>query len=438
MHLCITFLQWSFNAAKFPKGLNRDEQMSRTMSTSTHNRWMIVMVLILVSAMAQMVSAETAHVATHVVISEFATRGSDSAYDEFVELYNPTNSAIDISGWKLQYWGGSSWSTKLTVPPDTEIPSHRFYLMASSSTYFQTTTADLYHSSYLGFADGSTSSPRGIRIIDSSSIVVDTVVYGGAGGDDDPRGQAEGGKLAPNHRTTANDNSVERKAIASSDENDMAPNGAHHLWGNGEDTDNNGNDFVRQTNGREPQNSASDPENCPAQSWFLSSVSSSYIMYKEDMSKPVGTVTISDGSSEIWKADEAATVDVGFPAGTWTGTLNLDTAFDSGKSFTAEVGPYDGTDFTAYGSQTISGDGGTTYALSISASAFTVPETKYLALQISPSGAALVVKTGGGNSYVTSPETYPGYPVPELPTIILVSAGLLILAGYAYMTKRNK
>jgi hypothetical protein len=57
MHLCIAFLQWSFNAAKFPKGLNRDEQMSRTMSTSTHDRWMIVMVLILVSATAQMVSA---------------------------------------------------------------------------------------------------------------------------------------------------------------------------------------------------------------------------------------------------------------------------------------------------------------------------------------------------------------------------------------------
>ena len=41
-------------------------------------------------------------------------------------------------------------------------------------------------------------------------------------------------------------------------------------------------------------------------------------------------------------------------------------------------------------------------------------------------------------SNLTSPSSDPGYPVPELPTIILFSAGLLILAGYAYMTKRNE
>jgi hypothetical protein len=42
------------------------------------------------------------------------------------------------------------------------------------------------------------------------------------------------------------------------------------------------------------------------------------------------------------------------------------------------------------------------------------------------------------DSYITSPSSDPGYPVPELPTIILFSAGLLILAGYVYMGRRNK
>ena len=42
------------------------------------------------------------------------------------------------------------------------------------------------------------------------------------------------------------------------------------------------------------------------------------------------------------------------------------------------------------------------------------------------------------DSYIISPSTDPAYPVPELSTLILISTGLLILAGYAYMTRRNK
>lgn len=46
--------------------------------------------------------------------------------------------------------------------------------------------------------------------------------------------------------------------------------------------------------------------------------------------------------------------------------------------------------------------------------------------------------TNGRYNNLTSPSTDPGYPVPELPTIILLSTGLLLLAGYAYMTRRNR
>jgi hypothetical protein len=41
-------------------------------------------------------------------------------------------------------------------------------------------------------------------------------------------------------------------------------------------------------------------------------------------------------------------------------------------------------------------------------------------------------------SSLTSPSTDPGYPVPEPATIILFSAGLLILAGYVYVGRRSK
>ena len=41
------------------------------------------------------------------------------------------------------------------------------------------------------------------------------------------------------------------------------------------------------------------------------------------------------------------------------------------------------------------------------------------------------------NSYVKSPSSDPGYPVPELPTLILFSSGLIILAGYVLLKRRR-
>jgi len=167
---------------------------------------------------------------------------------------------------------------------------------------------------------------------------------------------------------------------------------------------------------------------------------SSYIMYKADTSKPDSTVTVSAGGSDIWRANQTAQVDVPFPAGTWTGTITLNTAFPAGQNFTVEVGTHD-TSFTSYGSQTFTGDGtATSFSLEISASAFTVLENKYLALRISNSSASadLIVKTGQSNSYLTSPASDPGYPVPELPTIILLGAGLACLGGYVYFMRRKR
>ncbi|MCK4668356.1 lamin tail domain-containing protein, partial [Candidatus Dependentiae bacterium] len=186
-----------------------------------------------------------------VVISEFSTRGASSAYDEFVEIYNPKCSDIDISNWTLEYYSGSSWGIKLTVPASTTLPSGRFYLMASNNTYFTTCTADLYRSTYLGLADGTAASPRGLRIKDGSGTVIDTVVFGGTGCS--ANSEAEGNSTSPNHGTSANNNSVERKAFSASTANSLASGGADETAGNAEDTNNNCSDFVKQTNGRNPQ-----------------------------------------------------------------------------------------------------------------------------------------------------------------------------------------
>src|SRR5688500_1207023 len=51
-------------------------------------------------------AAPIAQAATNIVISEFRTRGPGSASDEFVEIYNPTSSAVLLTGWKIRKSSG--------------------------------------------------------------------------------------------------------------------------------------------------------------------------------------------------------------------------------------------------------------------------------------------------------------------------------------------
>jgi len=57
-----------------------------------------------------------------------------------------------------------------------------------------------------------------------------------------------------------------------------------------------------------------------------------------------------------------------------------------------------------------------------------------------PAGEELYIYYEAENerdSYIKSPSSDPGYPVPELPSIILFSTGLIILAGYVVLKRRK-
>jgi phosphatidylserine/phosphatidylglycerophosphate/cardiolipin synthase-like enzyme len=186
--------------------------------------------------------------ATHVVISEFSTRGPSSAYDEFAELYNPTDSPVDIGGWKLQYKsaGGTSWSDRAVLPGGASIPARGFYLIAPAAYTGSATPDNVAAAWTTGLSD-----PGGhLHIINGSAVEVDKVGWGTA---IDP----EGGSAAPTH---TGGNSTERKASATSTAATLASGGLEELAGNGQDTDVNGSDYVAQTNGRHPQNSSNAPE----------------------------------------------------------------------------------------------------------------------------------------------------------------------------------
>ena len=81
--------------------------------------------------------SDQAHLAaqtgTGVVVSEFRSRGPLGGNDEFVELFNPTSSPVDISGWKIR--GSNASGTvgdRATVPAGTTLGAGCFFLVTNA------------------------------------------------------------------------------------------------------------------------------------------------------------------------------------------------------------------------------------------------------------------------------------------------------------------
>jgi YD repeat-containing protein len=106
-----------------------------------------------------------------VVISEFRTRGVAGGNDEFVEIYNKTNAAINISGWKIKASNNAgAVTTRITITANTTLPAHGHFLVAKSGTdgYSGTVAADQTYSTSIA-DDG------GIAVTKADDTVVDQV-----------------------------------------------------------------------------------------------------------------------------------------------------------------------------------------------------------------------------------------------------------------------
>lgn len=131
-------------------------------------------------------------------------------------------------------------------------------------------------------------------------------------------------------------------------------------------------------------------------------------MYMANAAKSGGNVTISNGGTHIWKADQAALTTINFSGSdTWTGQLAFTSAPTNGHTFTIEIGSStDGSDFTTGGPDAaLTGDASSTnFTFVTDVSAFTVTTGNYLALRITSNHGEYSVRTGGAWSYIFSGE----------------------------------
>ncbi len=198
----------------------------------------------------------------HVVISEVSARGPTATSDDFVELYNPTDSDIDLSGWVLQYRTASTTSaavnyTNLKVIDTGKVIKAHGYFLLTNNAYSTIGTNSVLSDQSWGGTDVSATAAN-LRLgtsavtVDPTVLtgVVDTVAFGTG------RMLPEGNAI-PSHPAAGG--SLERKALSTSTAASMAAGGADALKGNGYDADDNATDFVART-ARDPQNSASPTE----------------------------------------------------------------------------------------------------------------------------------------------------------------------------------
>jgi len=114
-----------------------------------------------------------------VVINEFAYDDAGTDDKEFIELYNRTNAPIDLGGWIVRCVEGTSpggTNTSFTIPTGTTIAAGG-YVVVGTATVPNLTTGCTVAVNFLE----NTALADGITLEDTTTAVVDSVLWGYAG-----------------------------------------------------------------------------------------------------------------------------------------------------------------------------------------------------------------------------------------------------------------
>jgi len=168
-----------------------------------------------------------------------------------------------------------------------------------------------------------------------------------------------------------------------------------------------------------------------------------------------GDVPIAAGEAQIWIADQIAMADVTYPSGSWVLFLSTDLAWGTqGADCDFQVGYWDPSDlsFTQLtpDSATLKSKGKNfqtdteTWSVLgerwVQSDSIMIPKDTYLAIKIiNGTGEDRVVHTGEYKycTYLRSPETDPGYPVPEIAAGVLLALGLAGLGAFIIIRRKS-
>ena len=234
----------------------RVHRLCKSLPGINRNARRLFLCLVLVSLSTAVLSAQ----ANHIVISEVYGGGGNNGStwkNDFVELYNPTNAPVDMSGWSVQYASKTGSFVQNITPLIGVIQPKSYYLIqeaAGTNAAPDLPAPDALGTIAMAQSDGKVALARTSAAVSGPTdpTVVDFVGYGVV--------NASEGSPAP---AISNTTSAERKASANSTAATLAPGGSEEKAGNGYDSDNNANDFVAQMV-INPQNSASSKEPPPA------------------------------------------------------------------------------------------------------------------------------------------------------------------------------
>jgi len=158
-----------------------------------------------------------------------------------------------------------------------------------------------------------------------------------------------------------------------------------------------------------------------------------------------GNATFSFGTGDTFTffADEFANADVTFPSGKWV--LNLQrlskgAGVDNlwGNSIAARVGYYDGSGYTWFGTFAHKGTNttGTVETYDVTISSQYVPVGDTLVVELTNTGLPQDIRQSDGTN-MFSPESDPGYPLPEIAAGILLGGGLIALISVVVIQKKK-
>ncbi|HSW57510.1 MAG TPA: hypothetical protein VLH15_03840 [Dehalococcoidales bacterium] len=183
--------------------------------------------------------------------------------------------------------------------------------------------------------------------------------------------------------------------------------------------------------------------------WYLNQIPHNTVETRLEMEKisnmQLGQVILSAGETKTWLADQAAMVNVTFPAGKWV--LTVRTSQDWSNDLSATIGVWDVTSldedkYTALIKATSKTFDKATNSIRVEfeAPSITIMKGNYLALQIynsSSQNSNVITCFSKGGSTLAPPKGSPPYPVPELSAGMLLGLGLLGLAAVMIIKRRK-